>query len=814
MTEQSTVAPVEAGEPDHHDRSRWHLPRVRGRTFGPASEQPYRRRTSDWVRLTIATGLFVAACFHQGNPWDAEQDLFAFFNGLPDSLQSLFIAIYRLGALWAVGLVVAAALIGRRWRLARDLAIAGVAAWFLGRFIGELVAAHQSIGDGIKVITRLDDSPSFPLVRLAVITAVICAASPYLTRPTRRIGQTIVLVMALAALYLGTGLPDACFAAVVLGWGVAAAVHLAFGSPGGRPTREQVQAALQELGVTVHDLELAPYVPADGTVMRARDDGGYIHVRVLGRDEADAQLMSKFWRFVFYKDGGPSLHLTRLEDVEQEGFTLLLAERSGARVPSVLAVGSAGPSTALAATRIADAPTLADSDASVATDAFLRTLWKEVDLIHASRVAHGRLNARHILVTADGPAIIDFSHAQVSAADASRYADVAELLVSTAQIVGTKRAVSCAHDAIGSDELAASLPYLQPAALSREMRPHGRHDRKHLQDQLKELSSTIAEVANVEVPALQQLYRINTTNLLMAVGSLIAVFALLSQIGDPEEFWNTISSADWWWLALAMILSLSTNLATAVALMGTVPIPLPLWRTAELQLSMSFSNLAVPAVGGMAAQIRFLQRQGVDLASAVASGAVLSQAANIATYVVIFFIALALSPTDIHTGQIPVSSIASVLLIAVVVLVIAAAVVWFVPKVKAAVMPRLKSAAATIWGALRSPRRVFELIGGNALNAVLYAFVMQCCIEAFGGSINFWTVLALNILIGTIASLVPIPGGGTAVGSVGMSGALTAVGLSSEVAVAAVLADQLVANFIPALPGWLATKDLLSRDYL
>ena len=52
----------------------------------------------------------------------------------------------------------------------------------------------------------------------------------------------------------------------------------------------------------------------------------------------------------------------------------------------------------------------------------------------------------------------------------------------------------------------------------------------------------------------------------------------------------------------------------------------------------------------------------------------------------------------------------------------------------------------------------------------------------------------------------PIPGGGTAVSSVGMSGALTAVGIPTEVAVAAVLANQLVANFIPAVPGWFATK--------
>ena len=84
------------------------------------------------------------------------------------------------------------------------------------------------------------------------------------------------------------------------------------------------------------------------------------------------------------------------------------------------------------------------------------------------------------------------------------------------------------------------------------------------------------------------------TNLMMAVGTLIAVFALLSQVGSPQELWDTITSADIWWLIVAMIISLLTNFATAVALMGTVPINLPLIRTAELQLSMSFSNLAVP----------------------------------------------------------------------------------------------------------------------------------------------------------------------------------------------------------------------------
>src|SRR4029450_8752026 len=54
---------------------------------------------------------------------------------------------------------------------------------------------------------------------------------------------------------------------------------------------------------------------------------------------------------------------------------------------------------------------------------------------------------------------------------------------------------------------------------------------------------------------------------------------------------------------------------------------------------------------------------------------------------------------------------------------------------------------------------------------------MLCCVYGFGGWINFWTLLAINIFVSTIASLVPIPGGGTAVSSVGMSGALAGAGV-------------------------------------
>ncbi len=809
------------GEPTEADapQGRIHTPRLqrgdwRARTFGPADEEPYRRRMSDWVRLVVTLGVLIALAFHEGDITNTERDIAQFFNGLPDDLESFFRVIYGLGALWALGVVVAAALIGRRWKLALNLAIAGGVTWILARVIGVIVVSDESVGKTLDLVVRLgDDTPAFPAVRVAVVVAIISAAAPFLARPTKRLGQLLVTLMAIGALYLGTSLPNGVFAGIALGWGVAAAVHLAFGSPGGRPTRTQVKEALAELGVAVDEVELTPQQTMGSTSMIARADGTEFHIRVLGRDEADAQFFAKAWRFLLYKDGGPRVHLTRLEDVEHEGYTLLLAQRAGVRAPEVVVTGTAGPNAALLVEHRPDGARASDAGDDALTDAVLDDLWRQVVRLHAGNVAHGALNMRHLVLGDDGVVIVDFEDA--STADPLRAsADVAELLVSTAAVVGVERAVTAAVRGAGRDEIAGALPFLQPAALSSELHPHRRHTRKEQKELIDQIRAAAAKAIGTEEPELQQLYRVNTTNLLMSIGTLIAVFALLSQIGDPEEFWNTIKGADWGWLAIALVISFLTNYATTFSLMGCVPISLPLNRTAELQLSMSFSNLAVPAVGGLAAQVRFLQKQGLDLASAVAAGGLLATVGNIAAYVLLFFFALALSPTAIHTGDIPTDSIVSVLLIIVLVAALAVGLILGVPKLRSAVVPPVKSAMSTIWEALRSPRRLVLLFGGNFLNALMYAAVLDACIVAFGGSVNYWTLLAINIFVGTIASLIPIPGGGTAVGAVGMTGALTAIGVSTEVAVAAVLANQLVCSFIPALPGFFATRNLMDDGYL
>jgi uncharacterized membrane protein YbhN (UPF0104 family) len=119
-----------------------------------------------------------------------------------------------------------------------------------------------------------------------------------------------------------------------------------------------------------------------------------------------------------------------------------------------------------------------------------------------------------------------------------------------------------------------------------------------------------------------------------------------------------------------------------------------------------------------------------------------------------------------------------------------------------------------VWAVLRSPRRLGQLVTGNIGAAVLYAFVLEADLIAFGSHASFWTLLALSIGVGSLAALVPFAGGGTAVATVGMTGALTALGIPQGTAVAAVLLNQLVVSYVPALPGWIATRDMLRRDYL
>ncbi len=164
------------------------IARVRRRTVRTMPEGIARRRPSDAVRVVVAVLLLTALAFHADDPTAFERSFTRVFTSLPSDADTLVLIIYDLMALWAVVLLVVAVLLLRRWRLARDLLVAGCAAWVLGRLVGFFVR-DTDLWHAFRVTFDLTDAPRYPLVRVGVAVAMVTVASPHLTRPTRRFGS-------------------------------------------------------------------------------------------------------------------------------------------------------------------------------------------------------------------------------------------------------------------------------------------------------------------------------------------------------------------------------------------------------------------------------------------------------------------------------------------------------------------------------------------------------------------------------------------------------------------------------------------------
>ena len=781
--------------------------RLRRRLVRVRSGGTTRRRPSDAVRVVVATAILVGLAFHADSPTATERAVVRWFDTLPTAADTFFLVFYDLLALWAVLLLAVTVVFVRRLRLARDLLVAGTAAWLLGRVLA-FVWGRTSLGGAFELVFDVTNAPRFPTVRVSIAVAMVIVASPHLTRPVRRVGQVLVALLALSAMYLGRAYPTDLLGAVVLGWGVAAAVHLAFGTPDRRPSVGQVHAALTRFRVAVADLALAARQPVGRAVFEGDTAAGRVRVIALGRDEADAQLIARAWRYIAYRDTAPTLFPTRRQQVEYEAYVELLARDAGVHAPRVIVAGATSD-LALLVEEIPQGVPLADLGATRVTDALLRRIWQQVAALHVARVAHGALDARHVVVGERNRVVITgFEAASTSVQRGQTERDVAQLLGATAAVAGPRRALRAARAVIGDDALGDALPLLQPSVMTGTTRDDLDGET------LEQLRDAGAQLLHRETPQLRQLYRVHPRSIAMAVAALFAVGFLLSRIGDPAEFWDSVRDASWEFVALAFLLGMLTDAAFAIAFLGTVPTRVGLWPSILLQSSMSFSNLAVPVAADAAMQVRFLQKQGLDLSSAVATGGVLSSVSEIVVQVGLLFLAIWLAPDDIDFGNIDTDQIVAIVLVAVFLIGVAIAVVVSIRSIRRAVVPTVTRAAISVWEAVKTPGKLALLISGNVAAQCFYAASLLACLAAFGESVNFWTLLALNIGISLIASLVPFPGGGTAVSAIGLAGMLTAFGVPEAATAAAVLAHQLAVSYVPAVPGWIATRALLRRGLL
>jgi uncharacterized membrane protein YbhN (UPF0104 family) len=787
---------------------------VRRRVFGHADERPYRRLTGDWFRLILAAGLVVGTAVHATDYGATERSIDAFFRSLPGAFDGFFTVALAAGSVWGVALVFGAALVARRTRLAAVLALAGLGAWWSARFVGFLVDG-RTVGDAFTAVFGGASAGSYPVVHLAVIGAVVLVAAPFLTRPVRRLGQVFLLILAPGAIVLGVGGVIAVVGALGIAWGIAAGLHLGFGSPAGRPTVAQVAAALAELGLTTARVELDPAQSRGSTLLDARlDDGRELRVRVYGRDAADTRLVAKAWRFVAYKDWGPPLTFTRLQQVEHEALCLLDARAAGARVPTVVVAGVAGPSAALLALDEADDPRLADVADAAALDAACGSVWEAVGHLRGARIAHGALDREHIRVGSSGATLVDFDASSAFAVASELDRDAAQALVTTALCTSPDRAVELASAAIGADALVGAQRYLTKPALTPSSRRALRADKELLDG----LAEAVATATGGELVQPVELRRVKPLNLVMFAALVFAVWVILGQVGSVSELIDTLKTADWPWVVLGFVLAQSTAVAFAAATIGSVSQLIPLIPATVLQMAISFTNLVAPSsAASTIMNIRFLQKQGVELGAATSSGVLVGLSGTVTQFALFVVTAFAVGQ-EASLSQVGGGGTDSRLLTLLVLAgAIAIGITLAVPKIRRfardKVWPEIVGAARNIWAILTTPRQLALVLGGSVAAQLLYALCLLSCLKAYGGSLSLGEIVFVNASASFLASMVPVPGG-IGVTEAAMVAGLTAFGIPPEMATATVITHRLFTTYLPPIWGNYALKGLIREGYL
>ena len=589
-------------------------------------------------------------------------------------------------------------------------------------------------------------------------------------------------------------------------------MHLVVGSPGGRPTNSRIERALRELGVDARELQAVPMHRSGVILFTAADDAGPLAVKVYGRDAWDAQLLATVWRLVWYRGAQRTARLSRLQLVEHEGFITLLTERAGVRAPRLVVAGSAGNGDALLVVR-PDGQPVAPGTIDL-PDTAIEGLWDELRQLGAAGITHSDIDFDRIVRRPDGTVGFgDFATAEVAATDAELVRDRAQLLALTIAMLDDTRAVAIARRMLGDDALAATVPYLQEAALPRGIRNVLDDQHVDLDDVRDSLSSTLG----VEQQPLVKLRRVSLGSVFNLALLAIAAYTMIALVGglDLNTFIEQLQEASWPWLLWGLIIAQLARFPNAVSTMGAVRRPVPLGPLVLLQFAICYINLAIPATAArVAVNVRFLQRFGVPATAAMSAGAIDSVSGFI-VQIVLFLLVFGASGVTLSFSTDLSDSVGFLTLIVigiVVALVVAGIVLALKPNWRAAVL-RVVHHVFDSLRVLRSPVKLAQLFLGNLASQLLFAAALGACVHAFGQQASFADLILINTAVSLFAGLLPIPGG-IGVSEAGLTLGLTAIGIDNETAFAIALAYRVASFYLPPVWGFVCYQRLVKRRYL
>lgn len=771
------------------------------------------RRPLDLLRMLVGllagAVLVVFAWVAASTSADLDESLLTASRKLPDLLVLIMNSTAGFGLLMLPVGISIDLLIRRRGRQLFDALLGLFAASILLTLLSLLVAYVVPDKLQVALTGSLSEYADLFLPLFGGLIAFITVARTMARNHWNVIAGVVVASLTLVSFISGGLTVVGILVSLLLGWVVGLAVRYAMGTPTTRPSGQKVASIVTGAGWDVVLLQAEQSTDFGRRYWATLADERQLQVVVLDRDLEGAGLVSALWRGLRLRTPPADANVNMRRTLDQRALLSYAGQVGGVPAPQLLLVSEVGPDSALLVYEVLAGRRLADLPPSEITDDDLREAFRLLRTLQRARIAHRRLHTGNLLRRPDGTiALLGLGGGVVAASDVASRIDAAELLASTAALVGPQRAVAAGAEVLGADGLARALPVLQRVALSRQTRKALR-EHKGLLNQLRDALLELGPDGEVEQI---QLERVRPKTLLMIVLGSVAGYVLLSQLARVDLV-VLFRDAGWGWVALAFACSIGTYAAATWALSGFVPERLPFFHTLGAQFAASFATLiSPPTLGTIAINLRYLQRKGVHPALASASIAASQAAALVMHLLLLITVAVAAGSHQDLPYQPPRAVVVAVAAGAAVSLALLA-----VPAIRNRIRtrfgPLLRQIGPRLVTVVQQPRKLLEGVGGLILLNLFYVAALAGCVYAFGGDLNVSAIAVVYLTGSVVGQAAPTPGGLGAV-EAALAAGLTAAGLDGGLAVSAVLMFRLLTFWLPTIPGWFAMNSMQRKGLL
>lgn len=826
--------------------------------------QPMRKRTRDILQvfLSLATviAVVVGGDIITDNNWDRglQSALAELLDFVPPDLSTSIYLLYGLAIFAFPFAILVELVITRQWKLLAGYA-AGAMLAGLALSINQagFVPPNWAYGEEVQLNTFLsqflDDARW-----IAIVTAILAVAGPWLTVRWRRIWWTLLFAFFPIHLVVSSVIPARSMFGMAMGWLIGSVIVLLVGTPALEVPLATAARVLGEHGYRVVDMRVltpagsgplrlsarvSPPEADDSAATRgaqalvtlpvpridraqlprpdtaAREDPldppnpdtdtrpADVILELYGMHQSSRGGLHQLWRWLTRRSSeNVSIFASLHRSVEHRALMAMAADRVDVAASTPLVYAEIDRGWQLFAHSVERGTPLPLTDPS---DTDPDGIWRSLDVLHDHQICHGDLRGAEIRVDRGVARFAGFGFAELGTSRARVDSDTAQLLLTTSAHFGPERAVRSALAAVGAEQVISACGRLTRSAQPRQVRkaiPGSMQLMEEIRDEAAEQTGT----DDIRMARVTRIGRNQIVQLVLLVGLVYVGYPYLAQ---APLFVDELRSANWGWAAAGFVFASLRYIGAAAALRACAGSPVSWRNLLTMQVAATFTATTTPAgIGGLALSVRFLQKTGLGAVRATAA-TTLQQTVQLVTHLSLVIVFSLLAGRNAELSRFMPSS--AVLWVVVVSLAAAACLAVTIPVIRRWLInelgPQLAGVGTELIALARDPARFLTIVFGCGVTTVGSGLALWAAVKAFSGSVDFVAVTIVTMVGGTLASAAPTPGGVGAV-EAALMGGLTAFGATAAIAVPAVLLYRVTTTWVPVAVGWPLLRYLQRRD--